>query len=505
MSKKIRVGNTLTLPPSQTVVGTDHSVILKEESYDHSRDKPNREHQVRSDKLNKESLSVSGKLNKESHHLPSVSGKLNKESHHHPFMSRKPNKKSYDHPFVSGKLNKESLYLLMNEAVDKHACKGLYKDEKYAVQYQTFKNRLHILQAYIPANFSNSFRNPCWYHFHQKPMLSSLKTTTTCATPSSYTPSIANHTIQNYENLLASAQRLSCLPAFFLSGFPKCASTTLYAMIIQHSKIAAPRCKECHFWSQFVNPRGTNLDKKIQVLRYFDIFTHTIHSIESNPRRITLDASVSYHIWNSESDYCVIPSLLLRVLPESKFVLIMRNPSTRVFSHYWFYTVERAFDNSLEYFEYATSMKALETFHIHVVNVIMKFQSCLDRGHSVSHCVRDKTIDRKDINRNGRVGLQTSMYYYHIVPWLNIFPRERFLFLRMEDLVHNQSFTMSRVWHFLDLDDLPTIQSKFQNVNKQTRNITFPPKTKEVLDTFFQPCNQLLANLLSDRRYLWKD
>ena len=462
------------------------SVKLKEESYDHSV--------------------MSNRSNRESYQHQVGSGKLNKESHHHPVVSSKLNKKSYDHPFVSGTFNNESLYLLMNEEVDKHACKGLYKDEKYAVQYQTFKNRLHILQAYIPTKFSNRFRNPCWYHFHQKPTLSSLKIKTSCATPSSYIPSVANHTIQHYEDLLTNTKRLSCLPAFFISGFPKCASTTLYAMIIKHSQIAAPRCKESHFWSQFVNPRGTKLDKKIQILRYLeDIFNHTAHRIESNPWRITLDASVSSHLWNSESDYCVIPSLLMRVIPESKFILIMRNPSTRVFSHYWFYTVERAFGNSSEYFEYVSSRKALETFHVNVVNVTMKFQSCLDGGHSVSHCVRDKKIDRKDINRNGRVGLQTSMYYYHIVPWLNIFPRERFLFLRMEDLARNQSFTMSSVWHFLDLDDLPTGQSIFQNANKETRDIAFPPKTKEILDTFFLPCNQLLAKLLSDRRYLWKD
>ena len=62
----------------------------------------------------------------------------------------------------------------------------------------------------------------------------------------------------------------------------------------------------------------------------------------------------------------------------------------------------------------------------------MKLQSCLDGGHSV----RDKTIDR---NRNGRVGLQTRMCYYHIVPWLNIFQWERFPFIRMEDLARYQS------------------------------------------------------------------
>ena len=33
-------------------------------------------------------------------------------------------------------------------------------------------------------------------------------------------------------------------------------------------------------------------------------------------------------------------------------------------------------------------------------------------------------------------------------------------------------------------DYLPTTQSIFQNVNKQTRDLAFPPNTKEILDTF---------------------
>ena len=368
-------------------------------------------------------------------------------------------------------------------------------------QYQIFKNRHELLQEYIPANYSVKFTNPCWYDFHQKPY--SLPEQKSCATPSFYDPSVAQQVVQQAEN--SSKRHLYCLPSFFLSGFPKCASSTLYMMIVKHPRISKPRCKENHFWVQFISQQGTDLDKKVQILQYLQIFSVPLSKIESNPRKITLDASVSYHLWNSESDYCVLPTLLRRVLPEAKFIVIMRNPSERVFSHYWYYSVKRSFKNIDRYTEYARSSKALETFHNDVVDVMARFQSCIYEEHSTSYCVRNKNIDGKDEDINGHVGLQTSMYYYHIVPWLNVFPRERFLFLRTEDLTHDMSLTMSKVWRFLSLYDLPETKEAFAGINKQVSDLRLPALTKEMLNAFFQPYNELLASLLSDTRYLWND
>ena len=377
----------------------------------------------------------------------------------------------------------------------------MHIDDNHERQYQTFKRRLHLLQEYIPVKYSKRFKNPCWYDKHQKPF--SIPQKKSCATPLFYDLSLAQHVIK--QTKMSSARHLYCLPSFFLSGFPKCASSTLYRMIVKHPRISGPRCKENHFWSQFTSQQGTDLDKKVQILQYLRLFSVPILNIESNPQKITLDASVSCHIWNSESDYCVLPLLLTRVLPEAVFIVIMRNPSERVFSHYWYYSFRRKSQNIAKYSAYVHSSKALRTFHNDVVDVMARFQSCIDCGHSTLHCVKNKTIDGKDKDINGIVGLQTSMYYYHIVPWLNVFPRERFLFLRTEDLTHDRSLTMSKVWRFLDLYELSETKEIFAGVNTKVSNLSLPVHTKEMLDAFFQPYNYLLAHLLSDTNYLWND
>ena len=300
-------------------------------------------------------------------------------------------------------------------------------------------------------------------------------------------------------------RHLYCLPAFFLPGFAKCGTTTMYEMLVQHPLVAKTTCKEPQFWTQFVDKRGTDLDKRVQFLWYIKLFSQSAQAIESNPLRIALDASCRYLFWNTASDFCVLPNLLMRVLPEAKFIVMMRNPSERVFSHYFFFSVKKLSHTFANVAKYVHSRKALEIFHNSTVLAIARFQSCVNCGHPVSHCVRNKSIDQQSewVYKNGFVGLQLSMYYYHIVPWLNYIPRERFLFLRTEDLANSLSLSMSNVWHFLNIEDLPMTKTVFANVNKKTKSPTFLPQTKKLLDDFFQPYNQLLAHLLQDTRYLW--
>ena len=123
----------------------------------------------------------------------------------------------------------------------------------------------------------------------------------------------------------------------------------------------------------------------------------------------------------------------------------------------------------------------------------MQFQLCVDEN-SVFHCI-------KNPDNNHSLLLQHSLYYYHIAPWLKVIPRERFLFLRTEDLVHNSSLTMSKVWHFLEVHDLLKTATMSYNVNRAVKHLKIPSQTKQLLDKFYQPYNQLLARLLADTRY----
>jgi len=199
-------------------------------------------------------------------------------------------------------------------------------------------------------------------------------------------------------------RHLSCLPAFFLSGFPKCATTTMYELLVQHPLVMKTVCKESQFWTQFLEEQGTDVDKSMQVLWCINFFSNSTQTIESDPQSMTLDASGRYLIWNTESDYCVLPKLLMRILPEAKYIVIMRNPSKRVFSHHSYFSLTQSYKNLTLY-----NTAAPDIFHNSTVAAITRFKSCVNSRYSVSHCVRNKSIDQIK-HRDGYIGLKYSMY-----------------------------------------------------------------------------------------------
>ena len=380
---------------------------------------------------------------------------------------------------------------------DLSLCTDMYmSDNATSMLYPTFKNRLNILQEYIPRNYSTKFKNPCWLDFYQIPS-SPLMEMHDCHFPKFNDTAQAGQFLQQVKT--SGTRHMYCLPAFFVPGFPKCATTTLFRMLIKHPQVARPSCKESYFWSEFVSQSGRQLEKRIYPLWYLEVFSQAKQTIESNPQSIALDATPMYTHSLGEN-FCVVPILLKRMLPEAKFILIMRNPTKRYISHYWVNTVvnlKKTYEKRSKLLQNVHSEEAIEAFHNHTVDVIMQFQLCVDEN-SVFHCI---------INPDNKhsLFLQHSLYYYHIAPWLKVIPHERFLFLRTEDLVHDSSLTMSKVWHFLDVHDLLTTATMSYNVNRAVKHLKIPSQTKQLLDKFYQPYNQLLAHLLADTRYLWND
>ena len=134
--------------------------------------------------------------------------------------------------------------------------------------------------------------------------------------PVSIDQSQAKHALQQVKS--SRELQMHCLPAFFLSGFPKCGTSSLYMTIIQHPQVAKSNCKECGLWSRFVRAHRVDSYIRTFVLWYLSLFSQATQTIESNQPSMTFDASVTYNQYSS-NEYCVLPVLLKRVLPEAKF------------------------------------------------------------------------------------------------------------------------------------------------------------------------------------------
>lgn len=185
------------------------------------------------------------------------------------------------------------------------------------------------------------------------------------------------------------------LPNFLVIGSQKAGTTSLYHILKQHPEIYMSETKEINF---FFN---TSLFAK--GLQYYESFFNHAPSY----KRAYGEASPGY-ICHPEA-----PERIKRCLPNSKLILIVRNPIKRAYSQYW--------DNR-------RSLSESKTFEE----------------------VIDMYLD--DSYEPGRIGyFSRGVYMRYIRNYLAFFDSEQMLILLFEELLENPSEFFKTVFQFLDV------------------------------------------------------
>lgn len=409
--------------------------------------------------------------------------------------------------------------------------------------------RMEALRTFIPMHFSDDFGNPCWnvtmravpkqlYH-RLKDMGGSLYT--------SYYPSQRASVVMSYfkdENKFPRSTYKNyffCLPRFYLAGFAKSGTTTLYARMIANPLVAKPSAKEGHFWRTFFTSATDKPNKQLHVLWYLIHLYPGARSIKHEPNAVTFDGSAST-IWiqnpdgylsenpteeEVNTDLCVIPSLIYNLTPDAKFVVIMRNPVKRLFSEFWFFCSNH---NWMEHTKNSSNAlnvpkayaeRAPQLFHSFAVHAVESFQLCIENGvpefECVSRATNGYTLENSEVEQCFPFRLGISMYYFHIVKWLNVFPMDNFLFLTTEDMAVDSYETATKVWSFLGLEPVTRKQVQAEGRDEMANQMEWIrsddykdkfdmlPETQKLLDDFYRPYNKMLSVLLGDdERYLWE-
>ena len=337
--------------------------------------------------------------------------------------------------------------------------------------------------------------------------------------------------------------KLVCLPNVFLAGFPKCGSTYLYCfvnkLISLDTKLGKMNAaKEPHFWAP-ANAAGKKFVPLVNDLGgYLLNFIPGIKQIHDlkRPEGILMDSTPNTMFnWprfrSTEHDltnYCILPAVLPRLLSNSKFVVIMRNPVNTLYSAFWFSCTTRGWK-----FSNATLLKGPDLFHERVMSKINTFNKCMrdvsvpsishvcDLGSSdYNSCIRERlhllekcshkitfNLFSAELNRCGRSRVAMGLYYVHLKKWLSVVPRERFLFLTLEGVVQHPMVTSHRIKEFLGLNvDVDTrfvnqiVTSCYQNPQskvdyKHNPNLHMRNDTRTMLEHFYYPFNSLLADI----------
>ena len=318
---------------------------------------------------------------------------------------------------------------------------------------------------------------------------------------------------------------LVCLPYFYIAGFPKCATTSLHDALQRHPQVVGPNSKEPHWWTRVDDLSDVgNFPQDYAMFYVWTYLTFFREACEKIDRHggddiVTYDGSQSL-LWDSNffqdgQDYCAMPAVLSRLQPNAKFVVVMRNPTERLYSHFiWSFKYHLG---HLKRWPAKIRQNASDSFHLEVVSVTKKFKDCLKRS-SLFECASGSKLRRDGTKESvSQIGhkFNIGLYYVHIRKWLEFFPKEQFLFLRTEDMVANFKEAMAQIVDYLALSPVADkeVERWLTKANSRAENLKVAPdetflmqaETKALLDDVYAPYNRLLADLLRDERYLWSD
>ena len=389
------------------------------------------------------------------------------------------------------------------------------------------KQYVDAIHRFIPHEFNDTLPNHCWnasvkLHIGDEEVSGQINGTKFKV----YKTDIANWTLNSIPRFAdnpASNQKyhflpISCIAEVFLIGFHKCGSTYLFSQLYSHPNFYYPIRKEP---SWFIGSKHDFMDTSAKQSMYFADYLVNYKSLTRRNKlkiepALMIDGSVGMILdWPDFFEqqrivnYCLLPSVIPQVLPRAKFVVVMRDPSSMLYSLFWYsYTMLRQ-----EVPPRHVQLKAPTLFHDKVVEKINAINSCI-KIFPLAKCLvessRSSELLTTVLPEHGGVSIYESVYYIHIQKWLSVVPRERFLFLTLEEISTNQTYTENKLWEFLGVDSAEGV-TYYINQNENVIDYQHDPDlairndTKELLREFFRPYNRMLAELLGDRKFLWED
>ncbi|XP_067675789.1 carbohydrate sulfotransferase 15-like [Haliotis asinina] len=187
-----------------------------------------------------------------------------------------------------------------------------------------------------------------------------------------------------------------------------------------------------------------------------------------------------------EKPVVLTPHLMRHVYTDPKFILILRNPTERLYSDFIMMGGSSAAD-----------------FHKAVSRDIQVEENCM-KNHTVEQCLYSL-----DIAQRLQTRIFLGCYSVFMREWLKVFPRGQFLILRTEDHDQDPKARLRAVYNYLKLNYTEDWLSSIANVShqrvseKKLKQGPMLEKTRVLLDNFYSRYKNDLADILQDKRFLW--
>lgn len=239
--------------------------------------------------------------------------------------------------------------------------------------------------------------------------------------------------------------RSGSLPDYIIIGAIKGGTTSLYKYLCQHPDIISSTVKETRYFSQLFSPYG------LKSLRWYKAF---FPSEKEKKGKITGEASPIYFI-DSKA-----PRRIKETVPDSKLILLLRNPVERTYSHYQMNKNQKRIPEQISF-----------------------------------HQIVEETIFYQGAQKQKYAYLvEESFYAKHIKNWLSLFPKEQLLIIKSEDFFSNTPQIMAEVFDFLGLQNHNI--NDYEPANKGAYQEKISPQTRQLLEEYFRPHNEELYCLI---------
>jgi hypothetical protein len=252
------------------------------------------------------------------------------------------------------------------------------------------------------------------------------------------------------------------LPNFLVLGNTFCGKTLLYNYLIQHKLVIENLKEETAFFNVYFE-KGVNWYKaNFPSALYKKSFKKTYGKIPKVGETINLP-------------YQEIPKRVHELMPNSKIIIILRNPIDRAYaSHKWLV------DAGMEKHSFENAIKQK-----------------VDRRSKTNESLTENKIEGLETVSSY---LYRSIYFYDIKNWAKFFPMKNMMFVKSEDLFKDPLSTVNKTLEFLGLEKLDGIESKYNNENN---NISISNEFRNELNEFFKPYNQKLYEYVG-KDFGWK-
>jgi len=254
---------------------------------------------------------------------------------------------------------------------------------------------------------------------------------------------------------------LHVLPDYYIIGVVKGGTTSLHDYLIQHPCIQPPIGKEIDYFGQLYYREQywyrSSFPYKIQKFFAQKIQKKDFLTGEATPRYI---------------EHPNVPERIKRLTPNAKFIVLLRNPIDRAYSHH-----------------NMSMTRKHET---------LPFEEAINKEQGRIQGEYEKM--KKDYRYyNWTYYLfaykEHGKYIERLQRWMKIFPRKQFKIIKSEDLFENPSTIYAEILEFLnlpkwDLSEYPALKKrKYQKPNMN-------PETRKKLSEFFKPYNEKLYRFL---------